>query len=164
MDEVNPEKKNSKFPEIIIAIVLVAIIIIASLYLLYPTLFPNSENNNYIYVGYAKDYTNISVADAFNLMNITTDINLSIIDVRGLEGCGPCQFKNQGHLPQAVLNSNPDSLFNKTAIFIVYSKDGIIGANFSQELVNNVYGEIYNLEGGIEAWESAGYELEYGSS
>ena len=46
MVEVNPERKNSRFPEIIIAIVLVAITVIASLYLLYPTLFPNSEDNN----------------------------------------------------------------------------------------------------------------------
>jgi len=160
MDEASPKKRKGNFLESIVAIVLVTITIIASIYLLYPTFFQDSQNNPY--ERYAQNYTNISVADAFDLINTTTDINLSIIDVRGLEGCGSCQFKNKGHLPGAVLNSNPDSLFNSTAIFIVYSVDGTIGANFSQQLVNHVYGKIYNLEGGFEAWQDAGYELEYG--
>ena len=159
MAEVNPEK-NGKLPEMLVAIALIIITIIASMYLLYPTIFPDSQND--LYEGYAQFFTNISATEAYNLMNTTT--NLSIIDVRGLEGCGPCQFKNQGHLPGAVLNNNPDSLFNTTADILVYSKDGIVGANFSQDLVNHVYGKIYNLDGGIQAWRDAGYKLEYGSS
>ena len=161
MDETNPEKKKGKFLEAIIAIALVTITIIASVYLLYPTFFQDSQND--IYEGFAQYFANISVAEGFELINTTTDINLSIIDVRGLEGCGPCQFKNKGHLPGAVLNSNPDSLYNTTAIFIIYSVDGIVGANFSQQLINHVYGKIYNLEGGFEAWKDAGFELEYGA-
>ena len=162
MDEASPKKVKGKSLESIVAIVLVIITIIASIYLLYPTFFPDSQNN--FYEGYVQNYTNISVAEAYDIINTTTDMNLSIIDVRGLEGCGSCQFKNKGHLPGAVLNSNPDSLFNSTAIFIVYSVDGTVGANFSQQLVNHVYGKIYNLEGGIDAWRDAGFELEYGSS
>ena len=160
MDKASPKKVKGNSLESIVAIALVIITIIASIYLLYPTFFPDSQNN--FYEGYAQNYTNISVAEAYDIINTTTDMNLSIIDVRGLEGCGSCQFKNKGHLPGAVLNSNPDSLFNSTAIFIVYSVDGTIGANFSQQLVNHVYGKIYNLEGGFEAWQDAGYELEYG--
>lgn len=162
MDEINTEKKKSNLLDMIVALALVIITIIASVYLLYPTFTQDSQND--IYKGYARSYTNISVSKAYNLINSTTDINLSIIDVRGLEGCGPCQFKNKGHLPGAVLNSNPDSLFNTTALFIIYSVDGTVGANFSQQLVNHVYGMIYNLEGGFEAWKDAGFELEYGSS
>ena len=162
MDEVNPETGKGKFLEIIVAIALVIITIIASVYLLYPTFTQDSQND--IYEGYAWYYTNISVGEAYDIKNTTTDINLSIIDVRGLEGCGTCQFKNKGHLPGAVLNSNPDSLFNTTAIFIIYSVDGTVGANFSQHLVYHVYGKIYNIEGGFQAWKDAGFELEYGSS
>jgi len=162
MDGASLKKGKSNSFESVIAIVLVIITIIASIYLLYPTFFPDSQNT--LYEGFAQNYTNISVAEAYDIINTTTDINLSIIDVRGLEGCGTCQFKNKGHLPSAVLNSNPDSLFNSTAIFIIYSVDGTVGANFSQQLVNRVYGKIYNLEGGFDAWQDAGYELEYGSS
>jgi rhodanese-related sulfurtransferase len=162
MEETSPKKEKGNSLEWIVAIVLVIITIIASIYLLYPSFFPDSQNN--VYEGYVQNYINISVADAYDIMNTTTDINLSIIDVRGLEGCGTCQFKNKGHLPGAVLNSNPNTLFNSTAIFIIYSVDGTVGANFSQQLVNHVYGKIYNLEGGIEAWRDAGFELEYGSS
>lgn len=160
MVEVKPEKKNGKLLEMLVAIALIIITITASIYLLYPTIFPHSQND--LYEDYARFYTNISATEAYNLMNTTK--NLSIIDVRGLEGCGTCQFKNQGHLPSAVLNNNPDSLFNTTADILVYSKDGIVGANFSQDLVNHVYGKIFNLDGGIQAWRDAGYKLEYGSS
>ncbi len=162
MDKASPKKEKGNSLESIVVIVLVIITIIASIYLLYPSFFPDSQNT--IYEGYAQNYTNISVAEAYDIMNTTTDMNLSIIDVRGLEGCGTCQFKNKGHLPGAVLNSNPNSLFNSTAVFIIYSVDGTVGANFSQDLVNHVYGKIYNLEGGIEAWREAGFEIEYGSS
>ena len=162
MNEGNPENEKSKSLEIIVAIALVLITIIASVYLLYPSFTQDSQND--IYEGYALYYTNISVAEAFDTINTTTDINLSIIDVRGLEGCGTCQFKNKGHLPGAVLNSNPDSLFNSTAIFIVYSVNGTVGANFSQQLVNHVYGKIYNIDGGFEAWKDAGFKLEFGGS
>lgn len=143
-------------------IVTAVVCVIYCRYLLNPTYFPDSSND--IYEGFAQYYTNISVVEAYDLINTTTDINLSIIDVRGLEGCGTCQFKNKGHLPGAVLNSNPVSLFNTTAIFIIYSVDGTVGANFSQQLINYVYGMIYNLEGGFQAWKDAGFKLEYGSN
>ena len=162
MDEAGTKIKKGNLPELIVAIVLVIITIIASIYLLYPNFFQDSQNN--LFEGYVQSYTNISVADASELLNTSTDMNISVIDVRGLEGCGSCQFKNKGHLPGAVLNSNPDSLFNSTGIYIIYSVDGTVGANFSQQLVNHVYGKIYNLEGGFEAWRDAGYELEYGIS
>ena len=160
MSDDNPEKKNGKFLEMIVAIALVTITVIAVVYLSYPTLFPNSQND--IDSGYTKFYTNISATEAFNLMNTTT--NLSIIDVRGLEGCGKCQFKNDGHLSGAVLNSNPDSLVNETFDILVYSKNGSVGAGFCEDLINLlVKVKVYNLDGGFEAWIDAGYELEYGS-
>ena len=162
MEEGNPEKGKGTSLEIIIALALIIITIIASVYLLYPTYTTDSQND--IYEGFAQYYSNISVVEAYDLINSTTDVNLSIIDVRGLEGCGTCQFKNKGHLPGAVLNSNPNSLFNTTAIFIIYSVNGTVGANFSQQLMNHVYGMIYNIEGGFEAWKEAGFKLEYGSS
>jgi len=44
---------------------------------------------------------------------------------------------------------------------LIYSEDGKRGENFCKKLVGHVYGKIYNLEGGIEAWKAAGYGLEY---
>ena len=47
-------------------------------------------------------------------------------------------------------------------ITLVYSRDGEVGKDFCQELVGHVYGKIYNLEGGWDAWNSAGFYKETG--
>ena len=95
-------------------------------------------------------------------MNTTTR-NLSIIDVRGLEGCGNCQFNKGGHLPGAELNMNAQTLYNTTDDILVYSVDGSVGADFCMNLTSHVYGKIYNLDGGFDAWKEAGYTIVFGS-
>ena len=103
---------------------------------------------------YTTSFSNIAPSEAYDLIN--TSSNLKVIDCRGLEGCSTCQF-NKGHLPSAQLNSNPMSLYNLTKDVLVYSKNGTVGANFCQDLTDHVYGKIYNLEGGYNAWVAAGY-------
>jgi len=97
-------------------------------------------------------YTNISVERAVNMIEYS---NVTVVDVRSLEGCGSCQF-NQGHLPGAILESDHTIFFNSTYDILVYSVDGTIGAEFCEKLMNKVYGNVYNLEGGWEAWVSGG--------
>ena len=63
----------------------------------------------------------------------------------------------------AVLNDNPETLYNSSEDILVYSKDGTVGAGFCQDLINNVYGNIYNLDGGINAWNELSYPLVYGT-
>ena len=99
--------------------------------------------------GYTRNYETISVADASAL--IESNDNLYIIDCR--EGCGPCQF-NKGHIDGAGLYDSPESFYNTTHDILVYSVDGAVGEQFCQELVGNVYGKIYNLEGGWNEWVS----------
>jgi rhodanese-related sulfurtransferase len=96
-------------------------------------------------------YTNINVPEAKSMIENNT--NLTIIDVRGLEGCGNCEFK-KGHLPGAVLNSNPYDFYNSTNDILVYSINGIVGEEFCQNLTGYVYGNIFNLEGGYENWKN----------
>ncbi len=115
----------------------------------------NLENNNKI--PYTSFFTNITVAEAYNLINITE--NLKIIDCRGLEGCSHCQF-NRGHLPGAELNDNPTTLYQNSADILVYSVDGSVGEDFCSDLLDHVFGNIYNLIGGYNAWVAAGYPLE----
>lgn len=104
--------------------------------------------------GYTQTYKNITVEEAYNLINKSqnTDYNLTIIDCRGLEGCSTCQYK-RGHLPGAVRNDNPITLYNLTEDILVYSVNGTVGAQFCKDLTNHVYGKIYNLEGGWNAWK-----------
>jgi len=113
------------------------------------------EKNNII--PYTTFFTNITAEEAYNLIKSTE--NLTVVDIRGLEGCGICQF-NHGHLPGAQRNDNPTTLYEKTTDILVYSINGSVGVDFCLDLLNHVYGKIYNLIGGYNAWVAAGYPLE----
>lgn len=151
MDEVQPNG-DAKKSELIVAIVLIIICVVAAGYLAMTYIW--TAENPPAEIGYTTSYTNVTAPAAYDLINNT--VNLTVIDCRGLEGCSQCQF-NKGHLPGAMLNMNALSLYNNTNDTLVYSKDGTVGAGFCQELVGHVYGKIYNLEGGYEAWTRAGY-------
>ena len=96
-------------------------------------------------------YINVTASEAESVIENHSD--MLVVDVRGLEGCGLCDYK-KGHLPGAVRYENPEVLYNSTEDILVYSQNGTIGAIFCLALVNNVQGYIYNLEGGWEAWIS----------
>ena len=98
--------------------------------------------------GYTKEYQNITAREAKTLI---ASNNITVADIRGLEGCGPCQF-NKGHLPGAGRYIDPKSLYNHTKDILVYSKDGTRGEWFCQQLVGHVYCDIYNMEGGWIEW------------
>ena len=95
-------------------------------------------------------YEGISVNNAITLLN-TEDVH--VIDVRGLEGCGECEF-NKGHLPNAFLYDNPEELYRLKNTLLIYSTDGVMGEWFCEQLMGNVYGKVYNLEGGWDAWRN----------
>lgn len=153
--QTNGNEKNLQVIAIIALVAISAGVVI--FFVIYETWIEQPSNE----IQYTSLYTNVPPQAAYNLINTTN--NLSIIDCRGREGCGSCQFNNQGHIPGAELNQNSLTLYNYTTDILVYSKNGSVGEGFCQELVNHVYGEIYNLEGGFEAWKAAGYPLEYGS-
>ncbi len=111
-----------------------------------------AQKNNI--TGYTQTYKNVTIEEAYNLINKSqnTEYNLTIIDCRGLEGCSVCQYKH-GHIPGAVRNDNPITLYNLTDDILVYSVNGTVGAQFCEDLMNHVYGKVYNLEGGWNAWK-----------
>jgi rhodanese-related sulfurtransferase len=158
MAEQEKTKKENKKLEKIAAVVLVIIIIISTFYLF---LFYIQNPQSIQETKYAKYFTNITASAAYELIN--NSIYLTIIDCRSLEGCGYCSFKNEGHIKGAELNSNAKTLYNWSEDILVYSKNGTAGASFCQELINKVYGKIYNLDGGINAWNELKYPLVYGS-
>ncbi len=157
MDEPGSVKKQNYKLEKTASIALIIIVLIAVSYLIFYFTWESQLKEN----KYTSFYTNVTADYAFNLIN--NSINLTIVDCRGLEGCGTCSFKNDGHLKQAELNSNAETLHNWSADILVYSKDGNVGASFCQDLIGKVYGKIYNLDGGIDAWNELKYPLVYGS-
>ena len=93
-------------------------------------------------------YSNINVSQAREIIN-----DVTVIDVRGLEGCSQCQF-NQGHLPGALLYTDPKDLYNVSNNLLIYSVNGEKGEWFCEQLMGNVYGKVYNLQGGWNAWKN----------
>lgn len=136
---------------LIIFLVLIAVFAASFLTIsaLWTDLFGGSDE-----IGYAQSYSNVTIVQAYELLNKSDngEINLTIVDCRGLEGCSTCQY-NRGHLPGAERSDNPLSYENETNDILVYSVDGSVGAQFCENLTQNlVYGEIYNLIGGWDAW------------
>jgi len=166
MGQTQPDKDVGKKLRIIMASLLGLIIILALI-----VVYLNSQP------GYTQEYheklpANVSnllfnVYDINSTINETTAdynldrVNLIIIDARGLEGCSECQYK-QGHLPGAIRDQSAQNYYNTTQDILVYSKDGENGTLFCSWLVGHVYGNIYNLEGGYEAWLAEGYPIKTG--
>ncbi|WP_305064217.1 rhodanese-like domain-containing protein [Methanococcoides sp.] len=69
---------------------------------------------------------------------------------------------NSGHLEGAVnievsqLGSRLDEVPADKAI-LVYCRTGVRSVRASKTLVNASYTDVYNMQGGITAWMSAGY-------
>ena len=73
---------------------------------------------------------------------------------------------SQGYIPGASFINLYDENFNKKINLIqknkpvfVYCKMGGRSAKASQELINVGFKEVYNLNGGIQAWYNNGYEI-----
>jgi len=161
-DTSHTNDKSEKTYVFLLSLILIVIIILSVLFFAFSN---NQDGNNSSSKLYQSEYYNISVAEAYDLINESENgtINLVITDIRQLEpeGCSDCEFK-RGHLPYAkrIINKN---LFNDTEnVTLVYSRYGELGAEFCMELVGTVYGDIYNLEGGWDAWDTAGFFRETG--
>lgn len=72
----------------------------------------------------------------------------------------------QGELPKTDLfipfdeiGSHLDGLPGKAAKIVVYCRSGPMSTTAARELVSLGYTNVYELYGGMNAWETAGYEL-----
>ena len=138
-------KKERKIQTILI-IVLICISLIAIIGLTYS--FDANETESIGQV-ISETYSGISPRNASNFINTSEDI--IIIDVRECQ----CNY-NKGHLIDAVWDINPLNFYNTTSDLLVYDNWQDICIDFCEQLVNNTYGSIYYLEGGITAWKNVG--------
>jgi rhodanese-related sulfurtransferase len=155
---MNKSSQNNQIKkEKIVTLIFLIIVAISAIYV---SIFYLSEEGSEIKL--TTKYKNIEVDSAYNLINKSK--NLVIIDCRGLEGCGPCQIKRDGRLnfDFVYLNQNPYVHFNTTKNLLIYSTNGTVAEeDFCKILVNHVYGKIYNLKDGYEAWKIRGYPISY---
>lgn len=117
-------------------------------------IFVLSEEN----LVYSNPYTNINVITANDMITNGSYTNLTILDVRTQSEYDEGHLENSILIPVTELESRIDelSLFKHTEI-IVYCRTGSRSATASEILDSNNFTRVFNVLGGITAWESAGY-------
>ena len=141
-------KKNNKIA-VIGTVVFVAAMILGVIFL--PQILPDDTTT--------KDYEDISVEVAYNMINDTVSFpNLIILDVRDQDEYDSGHLNNSILIPLGELESrlNEITQYNNTEI-IVHCASGGRSQTASGILASNGFSKIYNMLGGITAWINAGY-------
>ena len=95
-------------------------------------------------------YTNVNVSKAKEMIN--SSINLTIIYCEG--GCKPCSWKKVKIDSSAIWATGTKKFWNSTNDFLIYDKSGgNKSIDYCERLSSHVYGTIYRLDGGFEAWK-----------
>jgi rhodanese-related sulfurtransferase len=87
---------------------------------------------------------------------IQSSPNLVVLDVRTADEYA------QGHLKGAInipLSDLPVQIgeFDRNRPILVYCRTGVRSAQASTILVNSGFTQVYDMEGGLDAWINAGY-------
>jgi len=105
-------------------------------------------------------YTSIDVATANDMITGGSYTNLTILDVRTQSEYNEGHLENAVLIPLSELESRIDEIlpYRDTEI-IVYCKVGGRSAEASSILDSYNFTKVFNVQGGITAWESAGYPI-----
>jgi rhodanese-related sulfurtransferase len=105
-------------------------------------------------------YTSIDVASTNDMIIGSSYPNLIILDVRTQSEYNEGHLENAVLIPITELESRIDEIlpYRNTEI-IVYCKGGGRSAQASNILDSNNFTKVFNVLGGITAWESAGYPI-----
>lgn len=105
-------------------------------------------------------YTSIDVATANDMITGGSYPNLMILDVRTQSEYDEGHLENAVLIPLSELESRIDEILPcKDTEIIVYCKVGGRSAQASNILDSNNFTQVFNAQGGITAWESAGYPI-----
>ncbi|MCT4624064.1 MAG: rhodanese-like domain-containing protein [Schleiferiaceae bacterium] len=103
-------------------------------------------------------FYNISTAEAANMIE---EGDVVIMDVRSLD-----EFESGhiiGAMNQDVRNEDfTESIkkMDKSKTYVVYCHSGRRSAHASEILKDNGFTKVYNVQGGISAWQQDGYEVQ----
>lgn len=105
-------------------------------------------------------YTDIDVVTAHNMITAGKHPNLIILDVRAQSEYDKGHLKNAILMPDTELKSRIDELLQyKDIEIIVYCHIGARSAEASSILDSNSFTKVYNVLGGIKAWDAANYPV-----
>ena len=132
-----------------IRVVLLGTVLFQGLTFFYP--------NNLVY---GKPYTNIDADTANDMITNGSYPNLTILDVRTQNEYNEGNLENAVLIPLTELESRLNEIAqHKDSEIIVYCKVGGRSAQASSILDSNNFTKVFNLQGGITAWESANYPI-----
>ena len=109
---------------------------------------------------YGKPYTNIDVVTANNMITSGKYPNLVILDVRTQSEYNEGHLENAVLIPLTELESRLGEILScKDSEIMVYCKVGGRSAQASHILDSNNFTNVFNVLGGITAWEYANYSV-----
>jgi parallel beta-helix repeat protein len=109
---------------------------------------------------YASPYTNITVETAYNMITNGSYPEPVVLDVRNQSEYDTGHIYGAVWIPVWQLETRIDELANhKDDDMIVYCKFGGRSATASDILDDNNFTKVYNMDGGITAWQYAGYPV-----
>ena len=100
-----------------------------------------------------RKFKGVNTNEAVQLLNRD---NTVVLDVREDAELREGKIKNARHIPLPKLKARIAELASyKAQPLLVYCRSGGRSAQACQILTQEGFGEVYNLEGGLSAWESA---------
>jgi len=129
------------------------------IYLLLFTFSQANTHNSGIQASIIADYTDISVSDAYDM--IENNSSLFIFDVRTEEEYSAGHIKDSYLLPYTEIESRQDEIpENESQPILVYCRSGRRSAIASATLVDLNFTLVYNMLDGFLAWMDANYPYE----
>jgi len=111
-------------------------------------------------MGHASPYTSIDVATAYTMITSGSYPNLVILDVRNKNEYDPGHIYGAVWIPVTELEARIGELAgHENHEIIVYCRSGSRSATASGILDAHDFTKVYNMIGGITAWQSAGYPV-----
>lgn len=109
---------------------------------------------------YSMPYTDIDVVTANNMITNGTYPDLVILDVRTQGEYDEGHLENSILIPVTELESRIDEIAQyKDTEIIVYCRTGVRSAQASSILDSNNFTKVFNVLGGITAWEAQNYPV-----
>lgn len=103
-------------------------------------------------------YSDIDVVIANNMITNGSFPNLIILDVRTQSEYDERHLENSILIPVTELDTRIEELSQyKDAEILVYCRTGVRSVQASNILDSHDFNKVFNMLGGINAWESAGY-------
>ncbi|MCK4669419.1 right-handed parallel beta-helix repeat-containing protein [Candidatus Bathyarchaeota archaeon] len=113
-----------------------------------------------LHVGYASPYIDVNVDTAYNMITNGSYPDLMVFDVRTQSEYDSGHIYGSVWIPHTELEARISELAgHEDHEIIVYCRSGVRSVNASETLGSFNFTKVYNMLGGILAWESDGYPV-----